>query len=319
MRNVGLVIAAGIICFASFFLVACASGSSPEEDVTNPLVEADGLQDFQDQMGIGMSIPENAQATSFSMYRGDDGELQIAEVNYTLDGLEYCQRMKKTNALEDISGMYFDWTTVENIKIKDTKTCAGYIASCQLSYNEGVEGLVCWYDKTDGISCSISMNTGASEDTLVAAIQGVFDATLQTSSTVYPDSSVSTNTTTSSSTTTDTNTAAASSTTTTSVSQTISPESLKASLDAGETITVVDVRTQAEYDAGHIPGATLLTLDTIGDRATTVLPDKSMKIVVYCRTGVRSAKAVKTLVGMGYTNVFDLTGGITDWSYETVE
>jgi len=80
---------------------------------------------------------------------------------------------------------------------------------------------------------------------------------------------------------------------------------------------VLDVRTQGEYDKGHIEGATLLPVGEIRDMAESVVPDKNAVIVVYCRTGVRSESAAKELIAMGYANVFDF-GGIEDWPGETV-
>jgi rhodanese-related sulfurtransferase len=75
----------------------------------------------------------------------------------------------------------------------------------------------------------------------------------------------------------------------------------------------LDVRTQEEYDGGHIPSAVLLPVDEVAESAETVLPDNGKVIFVYCRTGARSERASKTLLDMGYTNVYDL-GGIVDWT-----
>lgn len=85
----------------------------------------------------------------------------------------------------------------------------------------------------------------------------------------------------------------------------------------GEGVVILDVRTQAEFDEGHIPGALLLPDSEIAQRAEEALPDKDQTILVYCRSGRRSAEAAKTLVGMGYTAVYDF-GGIQDWTGEVV-
>ena len=79
----------------------------------------------------------------------------------------------------------------------------------------------------------------------------------------------------------------------------------------------MDVRTQSEYDGGHIKDAVLIPYDEIGARAPTELPDKTARILVYCLSGSRSSAAAHTLVGLGYTNVYDM-GGISDWPYGTV-
>ena len=79
----------------------------------------------------------------------------------------------------------------------------------------------------------------------------------------------------------------------------------------------LDVRTQEEYDDGHIPDAILLHIDDIY-YAKQTLPDKDQVIVVYCRTGARSELAARILIDLGYMKVFDL-GGIGDWTGEIVD
>ncbi len=91
----------------------------------------------------------------------------------------------------------------------------------------------------------------------------------------------------------------------------------KAFIDGGNVI-ILDVRTQEEFDQGHIKDALLLPDYEIGTKAATMLPDKDAKILVYCRTGRRSALAAKELIVMGYTDVLDFGGLQTDWPYETV-
>lgn len=95
----------------------------------------------------------------------------------------------------------------------------------------------------------------------------------------------------------------------------LSPEAAKARLDENPALLLLDVRTQEEYDGGHIPGAVCLPNEEI----TADMPiafDKSAEILVYCRSGRRSAEAAEKLKKMGYTNVSDI-GGLQDWPYET--
>jgi rhodanese-related sulfurtransferase len=80
---------------------------------------------------------------------------------------------------------------------------------------------------------------------------------------------------------------------------------------------LLDVRTQEEYDEAHIEGAILLPDYEIEEKAGERLPDKNAMILVYCRTGRRSAASANKLLEMGYTQVIDF-GGIVDWPYETV-
>ena len=97
----------------------------------------------------------------------------------------------------------------------------------------------------------------------------------------------------------------------------ISAADAKARMDSGDTIIILDVRTKEEYDAGHIAGAILVPNETIVDKQPELLPDLDAEILVYCRSGNRSAQAAKKLIAIGYTNVVDF-GGIIDWPYEVV-
>jgi rhodanese-related sulfurtransferase len=96
----------------------------------------------------------------------------------------------------------------------------------------------------------------------------------------------------------------------------IAPSEAKRRLDSEKGIVLLDVRTAEEYAERHIPGAVLLPVGEISERAKSVIPDMGAVYFVYCRSGNRSAYASEQLVNMGYSNVFDL-GGIIDWPYET--
>ncbi len=95
----------------------------------------------------------------------------------------------------------------------------------------------------------------------------------------------------------------------------ITAEEAKSLMDSQEGYIVLDVRTQAEFDEGHIPGAILIPNTEIEDRAEESLPDKNQLILVYCRSGRRSKMAAEILTELGYTNVREF-GGIIDWPYE---
>ena len=73
---------------------------------------------------------------------------------------------------------------------------------------------------------------------------------------------------------------------------------------------LVDVRTPAEYESGHIPTAVNIPVDVIG--AKPPVRTKDALIVVYCRSGNRSATARQILMDLGYTNVVDF-GAVSRW------
>ena len=99
--------------------------------------------------------------------------------------------------------------------------------------------------------------------------------------------------------------------------QTINAEEAKAIIDTEEDIVILDVRTKTEFDAGYIPNAMLIPDAELKEEVEMRIPDKDTKILIYCRSGNRSAKSAKLLVEMGYTNVFDF-GGIINWSYDII-
>jgi len=95
----------------------------------------------------------------------------------------------------------------------------------------------------------------------------------------------------------------------------ITAEEAKQIMDAEEGYIILDVRTQEEYDQGHIPGAILIPNTEIETRAEAELTDKDQLILVYCRSGNRSKQASEKLVVLGYTNIVEF-GGINDWPGE---
>jgi phage shock protein E len=80
---------------------------------------------------------------------------------------------------------------------------------------------------------------------------------------------------------------------------------------AGSEPVIVDVRTQAEFDSGHIEGALHKPYDAIDAGITALLPDKSQPIILYCAKGGRAGKAKQTLESLGYTKV-ENGGGYED-------
>ena len=96
----------------------------------------------------------------------------------------------------------------------------------------------------------------------------------------------------------------------------ITAEEAKEIMDNEEGYIILDVRTQEEYDEGHIPGAIVISHEEIAEKADEVLTDKEQLILVYCRSGRRSKIAAEALVELGYTNIKEF-GGIIDWPYET--
>ncbi len=98
----------------------------------------------------------------------------------------------------------------------------------------------------------------------------------------------------------------------------------KEMIDRGE-VFILDVRRQDEYDSGHIRGSTRIPLQDIqGEELAKSLNEipRDKKILVYCRTGHRSALASEILKNNGFKEVYNMKGGITEWTnagYEVIK
>jgi phage shock protein E len=84
-----------------------------------------------------------------------------------------------------------------------------------------------------------------------------------------------------------------------------------ASIMEREDVVVLDVRETWEYEAGHIPGVTLIPMGEVPQRLSEIPTDKT--VVVTCRTGNRSGQVTDYLRQQGFDNVHNMGGGIVDW------
>lgn len=94
--------------------------------------------------------------------------------------------------------------------------------------------------------------------------------------------------------------------------KTISSTEAQQMIEDNKDALILDVRTAAEYESGHIPNAVNLSNEDIQAGKVDSLKDKSQLIMVYCRSGNRSRQAAQKLAELGYTNVVDF-GGIQSW------
>ncbi len=94
----------------------------------------------------------------------------------------------------------------------------------------------------------------------------------------------------------------------------ISAPELKARLDAGEPLVLVDVREPHEWKIAHLDGAKLIPLGQVTARAHEL--STADEIVLYCKGGTRSERALQELQGLGFRKLKNLHGGINAWSIE---
>lgn len=91
----------------------------------------------------------------------------------------------------------------------------------------------------------------------------------------------------------------------------ISGQEAKDMYNSDSAVILLDVRNQDEYNAGHIEGSVLIPVSELESRLSE-LPDKDAAIIVYCRSGMRSAAAYNTLSANGYTNIYDMQS-VSNW------
>jgi sulfur-carrier protein adenylyltransferase/sulfurtransferase len=89
-------------------------------------------------------------------------------------------------------------------------------------------------------------------------------------------------------------------------------EELKRRIDRGEDIFILDVRNPPEFQIGRIPGSTLIPLPDLPQRVRELNPERD--IVVHCKSGQRSAKAIQFLREQGFKKLRNLKGGILAWA-----
>jgi rhodanese-related sulfurtransferase len=92
----------------------------------------------------------------------------------------------------------------------------------------------------------------------------------------------------------------------------ITPAQAQSLMSKGGTV-FVDVRTDAEWAGGHLPGATHLDRGKLEFDVEKAIPDKATPMVVYCKSGDRGALSAQTLTEMGYTHVVNMAGGFMAW------
>lgn len=198
----------------------------------------------------------------------------LAQMDFIWNEAECTARIKRDAESEDISGFYYNWSN----KVPCTVGENAGIAKWQITEVGEVVGICLWQNKASNLTYSVSMKKNADSEKLVALANDIYDEGGMPMT--YKMVSIA--------------------------------EGLEIAKNNPDAI-IVDVRHDDEYKAGHIPGAVLLTMETItAETAAKVLPDKNQMILIYCRSGRRSKIATQTLLELGYTNLIEF-GGILDY------
>ena len=198
----------------------------------------------------------------------------LAQMDFIWNEAECTARIKRDAESEDISGFYYNWSN----ETPCTVGANAGIVKWQITEVGEVVGICLWQNKASNLTYSVSMKKNADSEKLIALANAVYIT--GGAPMTYKMVSMA--------------------------------EGLEIAKNNPDAI-IVDVRHDDEYKAGHIPGAVLLTMETItAETAAKVLPDKSQMILIYCRSGRRSKIAAQTLLELGYTNLIEF-GGILDY------
>ena len=144
---------------AMMLVMACAVAENETEEpmvgMANPWVDLTE-DELTQASGVTFGVPEGAENV---IYRWCESE-SLAEMQFTLDGDEFCARIKPSaleeGQLENISGMYFEWENEEEVTVGES--CRGTIGQAQTGTEDFVE-LVQWYDVVPGLMYSLSVYT----------------------------------------------------------------------------------------------------------------------------------------------------------------
>lgn len=201
-------------------------------------------------------------------------EGKLAQMDFIWNEAECTARIQRAAESEDISGFYYNWSN----ETPCTVGANAGIAKWQITEVGEVVGICLWQNKASNLTYSVSMKKNADSEKLIALANAVYIT--GGAPMTYKMVSMS--------------------------------EGIEIAKNNPDAI-IVDVRHDDEYKAGHIPGAVLLTMETITAKtAAKVLPDKTQMILIYCRSGRRSKIAAQTLLELGYTNLIEF-GGILDY------
>jgi len=93
----------------------------------------------------------------------------------------------------------------------------------------------------------------------------------------------------------------------------VRPADLAEEMAGGAPPVLLDVRTPGEFESGHLEGALHVPSYAITQRLSELEPYRERTVVVYCQSGVRSARVASTLAARGWTGVLDYTEGMAGW------
>jgi len=95
----------------------------------------------------------------------------------------------------------------------------------------------------------------------------------------------------------------------------VTPEEMQTILET-EDVQLVDVRTPEEYKEGYIKNSQNIDYNSPTFDEDIIKLDKTKPVILYCKSGKRSAKCSEKLIKAGFEKIYELEGGITEWKYK---
>ena len=277
------------LIYSIMFMIAITGCSSKQKNtvqqqsekklvgIANPIHESSAAE-IQSLMNVQFGVPDGAEKLRYSIIAG-----KLAQFDFEWEDAECTARIQADlvgDIITDISGFYYNWSNEASTMVGNNP------AQVKWTITDAGEilGICLWQNKAAKLTYSVSMKKNADSEKLVKLANAVYlDVSEREATVVYKNVSMA--------------------------------EGLKIAKQNPDAV-IVDVRREDEYKAGHIPGAVLLTMETItADSAAKVLPNKNQQLLVYCRSGRRSKIAAKTLLDLGYSNIIEF-GGILDYKGE---
>ena len=247
--------------------------------IANPIHESSAAE-IQSLMNVQFGVPDGAEKLRYSIIAG-----KLAQFDFEWEEADCTARIQpdligEGETVTDISGFYYNWSNETSAMVGNNPVQVKWT----ITDSGEIIGICLWQNKAANLTYSVSMKQNADSEKLVKLANAVYlDVSDREVSVVYKNVSMA--------------------------------EGLQIAKQNPDAV-IVDVRRDDEYKAGHIPGAVLLTMETItADSAAKVLPNKNQQLLVYCRSGRRSKIAAKTLLDLGYTNIIEF-GGILDYKGE---
>jgi len=99
----------------------------------------------------------------------------------------------------------------------------------------------------------------------------------------------------------------------------MAPKAMFEILDTNDDAQLVDVRTQEEFSVSHLKNAQNICVTDADFKERVASLDKTKPVYVYCKKGGRSARAANILKDLGFTKIYDLQGGITEWEKKNLK